>query len=169
MKISKYFRPKNKYGSFDEEIYFAVDSDKVDFEDGQNLKEKMEAANFSISSLQSNYEQIDADMNNAEDGIKTQIIEINDRVSVVAGETSDLKQSLSTANAAITSLQKGVDTLTTKTNTLEGEVQSNSKNISSLQDSSREAKEEIESIQTILSVTCRMESTSLTCTLPDNL
>lgn len=169
MKISKYFRPKNNYGSFDEEIYFAVDSDKVDFKNGQNLEEKMANTDLSISSLQTNYEKINADINNTEDGIKVQITEINGRVSIVAGETSNLGQSLSTANAAITSLQKGVDTLTTKTNTLEGQVQNNNKNISSLQDDSKEVKEDIESIQTILSVTCRMESTSLTCTLPDNL
>jgi chromosome segregation ATPase len=165
MKISKFFRSKNDTGTFGEDVYFAVDSDKVDFENGQTLKEKMANAELSISSLQTNYELLDNEVEEA----KEQIVEINDRVSVVASEISDAKESLAATNSAIINLQTSTNTLNSKIGTLEGQVQNNVTDIASLQEGAVNTEEEITSIKSILAITCRMESTSLTCTLPDNL
>ena len=165
MKISKFFRSKNDTGTFGEDVYFAVDSDKVDFENGQTLKDKMANTELSISSLQTNYELLDNEVEEA----KEQIVEINDRVSVVAGELSDAKESLAATNSAIINLQTSTNTLNSKIGTLEGQVQNNVTDIASLQEGAVNTEEEITSIKSILAITCRMESTSLTCTLPDNL
>lgn len=165
MTRSKFFRTKNDKGSFDENIYFAVDSENVDFEDGQNLKEKMTSVDSSLTSLQNNDESMGDSL--AEN--ITKLASVEENLSTLSTELSEVKDSLSTTNRTITNLQTTVETISSKTNTLEGQVKDNSNNITTLQQGMTSVNSAITTINSTLAVTCRMESTSLTCTLPDNL
>lgn len=148
MRITKFFRPKNERGTFDEEVYYAVDSYNVDFEDGQNLKDKMTAVDSILRTHQDKVDKID--------GMETDIAENRKSIEEVEKKVEDDISELSTTKGNLSQLTGRVDTAEDKIDGLQTDMQS--------------IKEEtLKDVETALLTVCSLGPTSLTCSLPEDL
>lgn len=165
MKISKTFRSKNDTGSFDEDIYFAVDSENVDFSDGQNLQTKMTAVNSAISSLQAQNGTLQETINK----VNTTANSNAQSIKTLSSDVSGLNGSVTIINNTVTNLQTSINTLNSKTSSLEGQIVTHTSDIANLKTNVSNITKDISSLNDELALTCRFQATSLTCVLPDNL
>ena len=148
MKVTKYFRPKNATGTFDEEIYYAVDSHNVDCEDGQNLKDKLTSFNSRITANEDDLANIDEVKSNVESNTKN--------IQRVDGKADDINKELGTT-------KQDLGNLTDRVNTAEG-------NITDLQEDVTKMGDTISTtVNTALETVCYLSSSKLTCTLPEDL
>ena len=162
---TKYFKTKVGEGEFSEEIYFAVDSDNVELTDGSSLTNKITEMEAAISNNKNTINTLDS----AVASINTQIGGQASQISTLTTKTSNLESSLKESNDAITNLQTSVNNLNSKTNTMEGTISINSSEIAAAKTSIENLDNDISDIHDVLATSCILKSTSLTCTLPDNL
>ena len=148
MKVTKYFRPKNATGTFDEEIYYAVDSHNDDCEDGQNLKDKLTSFNSRIIANEDDLANIDEVKSNVESNTKN--------IQRVDEKADGINQDLSTTN-------KNLENLTTRVSTAEGDITDLQKNVTKMEDTISTT------VNTALKTVCYLGSSKLTCILPEDL
>lgn len=162
---SKYFKTKIGEGDFSEEIYFAVDSDNVELTDGSTLTNKIIDIDTAITNNGNTINILDS----AVASMGTQIVTQADQIATLATTTSNLNNSVSTVANNVAVAQTDIETLKQNDTTINGKVQSNTNNITNIKSDITNIKNNIDTINDTLVTTCRLESTSLTCTLPDNL
>lgn len=165
MRVTKYFKPKNDNGEYEEKVYFAVDGKNVDMADGNSLEDKIKDMNTNISNNGETINSLDGKHTILQAKVGAQGNDIAD----LKTKTANLENSITTSNSSITNLQTSVTNLNSNVSKITSTVQSNSTNISEMQGDITALDNNVSSINSVLSTTCRLEATSLTCTLPDNL
>ena len=162
---SKYFKTKIGEGEFSEEIYFAVDSDNVELPNGQILTDKIKDMDATIANDGSNISNLNLTVTLINNQIETQ----KNQISSLTTTTSNLNNSVNTMANNIAITQTDVETLKQNDTIIDSKVQSNTDNITNIKSDITNIKSDINTTNDTLATTCRLESTSLTCTLPDNL
>lgn len=162
---SKYFKTKIGEGEFSEEIYFAVDSDNVELSDGNTLTNKIKDIDTAIVNNGNTINTLDSAVASMSTRIETQ----ENQISTLTTTTSNLNNSVNTMANNVAIAQTDIETLKQNDTTINSKVQSNTNNITNIKNDITNIKSNITNINDTLTTTCRLESTSLTCTLPDNL
>ena len=162
---SKYFKTKIGEGEFSEEIYFAVDSDNVELADGSSLTDKIKDIDTTIANNGSNINNLNLTVTLINNQIETQ----KNQISSLTTKTSNLNNSVDTIANNIADAQIDIETLKQNDITIDSKVQSNTNNITNIKSDITNIKSNIDTVNDTLATTCKLESTSLTCTLPDNL
>lgn len=168
---SKYFKTKIGEGEFSEEIYFAVESDNVELSDGSKptdgntLTDKIKDIETTITNNGNTINTLDSAVASMGTQIKTQ----ENQILTLTNTTLNLNNSIETMANNIAIAQTDIETLKQNDTTINSKVQSNTNNITNIKSDITNIKSDIDTINDTLTTTCRLESTSLTCTLPDNL
>ena len=165
MRVTKYFKPKNDNGKYEEKVYFAVDGKNVDMADGKNLEDKIKDMNTNISNNGETINSLDKKHTTLQAKVGAQGNDIAD----LKTKTANLENSITTSNSSITNLQTSVNTLNSKTSSLEGQIATHTSDIANLKTNVSNITKDISSLNDELALTCRFQATSLTCVLPDNL
>ena len=107
MRVTKYFKPKNDNGEYEEKVYFAVDGKNVDMADGKNLEDKIKDMNTNISNNGETINSLDGRHTILQAKVGAQGNDIAD----LQGKTTNLENSITTYENQLLDLQEEISEL----------------------------------------------------------